>query len=271
VLSAVKALCRAGCDVVVVTRGGGSQEDLWTFNDEHLARALAACPVPVVSAVGHEIDVTVADLVADVRAATPTHAAQVVAPVKDELAARVAGLQARLHRCAIEAVGARRRELRAVRAELADPAHVLSQQRHRLDDLLHRAEGSARARVRTGRRRTDAARGRLVPFEPRARVRALARRAEEAGRRLAAWQAGMLPRERLRLERLRGRLEPANVARLLERGFALVLKEGRLVARSGEAVPGDPLRLVLSEGWLDVRVEARDAGGDPLPGRGGKT
>src|SRR5512145_792309 len=85
VISAVRALCRAEVDVIVVTRGGGSQEELSAFDDERLARAIAACPVPVVSAVGHEVDVTVADLVADVRAATPTHAAQLVVPVRDEL------------------------------------------------------------------------------------------------------------------------------------------------------------------------------------------
>ncbi|HEX8908383.1 MAG TPA: exodeoxyribonuclease VII large subunit, partial [Anaeromyxobacteraceae bacterium] len=142
--AAVRGLCRAGCDVVVVTRGGGSQDDLAAFDDERLARVLAACPVPVVSAVGHEVDFTVADLVADVRAATPTHAAQLVAPVKAELEERTAALRARLQRCVGEAVASRRRELRALRAELADPKHLLSQQRHRLDDLLHRGEAAAR-------------------------------------------------------------------------------------------------------------------------------
>ncbi|HET9598582.1 MAG TPA: exodeoxyribonuclease VII large subunit, partial [Anaeromyxobacteraceae bacterium] len=104
VLGAVRALCRARCDVIVVTRGGGSQDDLAAFDDERLARALAACPVPVVSAVGHEVDVSVCDLVADARAATPTHAAQLVAPVKADLEARLAALRARLRRCALEAV-----------------------------------------------------------------------------------------------------------------------------------------------------------------------
>src|SRR5574341_2624288 len=96
VISAVRSLAEAGVDLVVVTRGGGSQEDLWEFNDERLARALAGCPVPVVSAGGHEVDLTVADLVADARAATPTHAAQLVAPVRDELVASVRSLRGRL-------------------------------------------------------------------------------------------------------------------------------------------------------------------------------
>jgi exodeoxyribonuclease VII large subunit len=86
-------------------------------------------------------------------------------------------------------------------------------------------------------------------------------------RRLEAWPAGCFRREAMRLERLFGRLEPANVAKLLSRGFALVLREGRLVTRSAAAGEGDGLRIALGEGWLDARVTARDAGADPLPGR----
>ena len=266
-ISSVRALCRAGCDVVVVTRGGGSQDELAAFDDERLARALAACPVPVVSAVGHEVDFTVADLVADVRAATPTHAAQLVVPVKEDLVARVAALRARLHRAASGGVAARRREVRALRAELADPGRLASQQRHRVDDLLHRAEGVARARARAERERVGAVRARLARADPRGRVRALVRRAEDAARRLGRWEATTFPRERLRLERLRARLEPANVAKLLERGFALVLARGRVVTQSGEVAEGEVLRIALARGWLEARVEGRDGGQDPLPGR----
>jgi exodeoxyribonuclease VII large subunit len=219
VIAAVRALVARGVDVVVVTRGGGSAEDLWEFNDERLARALAACPVPVVSAIGHEVDISVCDMVADVRAATPTHAAQLVVPVKDELVGALAMLRGRLERSVGAAVGGRRQELRALRAELGDPSHPLSRERHRLDDLLHRAE---------------------------------------------AW-AATLPRERLRLERLGARLAPANVARILERGFALVLREGRVLTRSTEAAVGDVLQIALGRGWLDARVSSRDGGPDPIP------
>ena len=267
VIWAVRALCRAGVDVVVVTRGGGSQEDLREFNDERLARAIAACPVPVISAVGHEVDVTVADLVADLRAATPTHAAQLVVPVRDELVARRAALRARLDRALAGALDARRREVRALRAELLDPAHLLSRERHKLDDLSHRAEGMTRAAGRRERARLDAVRSRLARLEPRARVRALQARMEAATRRLGAWQAVTFRREALRLERLGARLEPANVAKLLARGFALALREGHLLLRSGDAAEGDGIRIALAEGWLDARVTGRDAGEDPLPGR----
>jgi exodeoxyribonuclease VII large subunit len=267
VVSAVRALCRARVDVIVVTRGGGSQEELWAFNDERLARALAACPVPVVSAVGHEVDITVADLVADVRAATPTHAAQLVAPVRDELAAGLAARLARAERAMAGAVERRRGELRALRAELADPAHLLSRERHRLDDLVHRAGAAAAAPRRRERERLDRLRARLSRQEPRRRLREVLARMEAATRRLGAWQAAWFRREGLRLERLQARLEPANVAKLLSRGFALVLKDGHLVTKSGQAAVDDALRIALAEGWLDARVTGRDGGEDPLPGR----
>jgi len=270
VIAAVHALVRAGCDLVVVTRGGGSQEDLWEFNDERLARALCACPVPVVSAVGHEVDVTVADLVADVRAATPTHAAQLVAPEKAELTARVAELRARLLRAGGGDLTRRRAVLRALQAELEDPGKLLSRERHRLADLDRRVEGALRERVRRGRAGLRALGERLSRQEPRARLRILSRRLAEARRRLDAWRAAALPGRRLALARLGARLEPANVARMLSRGFALVLRQGRPVADSARVAAGDPLQVALGRGWLDVTVEARDRGRDPLPGRAGE-
>jgi len=98
-------------------------------------------------------------------------------------------------------------------------------------------------------------------------VREVIARMEAATRRLGAWQAAWLRREGLRLERLQARLEPANVAKLLARGFALVLKDGHLVTGSGQAAADDALRIALARGWLDVCVTGRDAGEDPLPGR----
>jgi exodeoxyribonuclease VII large subunit len=269
VISAMRGLLRASVDVVVVARGGGSAEDLAAFNDERLARAIAACPVPVVSAVGHESDVTVADLVADVRAATPTHAAQLVAPVRDELARSLRALAGRAERAALSSLQGRRREVRALAAELSDPKHLLSRERHRLDDLLHRGAAGVRALPRSARQRLDRLRARLARQEPRRHLRELVQRMEGATRRLGAWQASTFRREGLRLERLAARLEPANVAKLLARGFALVLRDGRLVTRSVEAAPGDAVRVALAEGWLDATVEARDRGEDPLPGRRG--
>jgi exodeoxyribonuclease VII large subunit len=268
VVSALRVLADFGVDVAVVTRGGGSAEDLWEFNDERLARAIAAFPVPVVSAVGHEVDVTVADLVADVRAATPTHAAQLVVPVREELRERLAGLRGRLRRGQAEALSARRGALRALRAELPDPRRLLSDRRRGLDELVQAAAAAVREACRGERARLGRASEGLRRREPRAHLRDLRQRAEVALRRLGAWSAATFRRESVRLERLGARLQPANVAKLLSRGFALAIREGHLLRRSAGAVAGDPVRVVLGEGWLDVRVEAVDAGPDPLPARG---
>ena len=267
VISALRLLVDFGVDVAVVTRGGGSAEDLWEFNDERLARFIAACPVPVVSAVGHEVDVTVADLVADVRAATPTHAAELVVPVRDDLAASLSGLRGRLVRAEGHALEQRRRVLRALRAELSDPRRILSDQRRRLDDLVHRGEGFVAVRLRSERARVAGCAGSLRSREPRALLRELRRRRDAASERLRAWSAATFRRESLRLSALGARLEPANVAKILSRGFALALADGRLLRRSADAAPGAPLRVVLGEGWLDARVESTDAPPDPIPGR----
>ena len=273
VVSALRLLWDFGVDVAVVTRGGGSAEDLWEFNDEGLARAIAASPVPVVSAVGHEVDVTVADLVADARAATPTHAAQLVAPVRDELAEDLAGHRARLGRALAEAVSRRRRELRALRAELPDPRRQVSDERRRVDELVHRGAGAARERVRRGRLRLAEASQGLRRQEPRARLRELRQRTDACTRRLASWSAATFRRESLRLERLGARLEPSNVAKALSRGFALVLREGRLVRHASEVEVGGRLRLVLADGWVEARAEAVGEAGPAAGGgvdRGGR-
>jgi exodeoxyribonuclease VII large subunit len=267
VISALRMLVDFGVDVAVVTRGGGSAEDLWEFNDERLARFIAACPMPVVSAVGHEVDVTVADLVADVRAATPTHAAELVVPVRDDLAASLAALRGRLVRAEGNAVGQRRRVLRALRAELSDPRRILSDQRRRIDDLVHRGEGVLAGRLREERARVARSADALRRREPRELLRDLRRRRDAAMERLRAWSATTFRRESMRLASLGSRLEPANVAKILSRGFALAMVDGRLLRRSADAPPGSPLRVVLGEGWLDARVESRDVLPDPIPGR----
>ena len=141
VVAALGRLIRHGrSDVIIVGRGGGSQEDLWAFNDEALARAIAASPVPVVSAVGHEVDVSISDLVADVRAATPSHAAELVVPEQAALLAWVEQQRERLAQATGRLVRRRREAL--ARMRLRDPRHRVTEARIRCDDLstrLHRA------------------------------------------------------------------------------------------------------------------------------------
>ena len=189
----VAALGRAGsrheCDVVLLVRGGGSLEDLWSFNDERVARAIAACPVPVISGIGHEVDVTIADLVADLRAPTPTGAAELVSPDGAELLRRAAGLRQRLmsawqreHRLRVE-----RLRDRARRLALQHPGARLAQRGQRLDELELRLTAAARLALERRRARLGLAvqgLGTLSPLATLARGYAIVTRAD--GRLLRA-------------------------------------------------------------------------------------
>ena len=127
-------------DLLLLTRGGGSLEDLAAFNSEAVARRIAACAIPVVSAVGHEVDVTIADLVADRRAATPSAAAELIAPEREDLLRRLAGSETRLSGRMSERIGLERVRLRAASARLVDPVRALEQQMQRADDLRERRQ-----------------------------------------------------------------------------------------------------------------------------------
>jgi len=166
--SVVEALARLEADgraeVIIVGRGGGSAEDLMAFNDERLARAVAACRTPIVSAVGHEVDVSICDLVADVRAATPSHAAELVVPERDAILAYVDELSDRFSASMLRQVAARRERLSHIR--LRDPKQRVVEGRLRLDELIDRLHMSAQARV--GKERASVAQlgGRLDAMSP---------------------------------------------------------------------------------------------------------
>lgn len=157
-----------GVDVVIIGRGGGSLEDLWAFNSEVLARAIRACPVPVVSAVGHETDYTIADFAADVRAATPSAAAELVVPSRSALAGRVDGLQLRLAQGARRVVERKRARLRALaeRPVLLRPQGRLLQDRQRLDELVRRLGFAGGRMTETNRQRLRGLAGRLDALSP---------------------------------------------------------------------------------------------------------
>jgi exodeoxyribonuclease VII large subunit len=265
VVAAIGDLNRLGrLDVIVVTRGGGSLEDLWTFNEEPVARAIAASSVPVISAVGHEIDVTIADLVADLRAPTPSAAAEMVVRSKQELVERIGALRSRL------ASGMRLRVSDAsARLEMAGADRALASMRARLrdrmlqiDDLMARMEGQLNRELLQTRHRLEILLHRISPR--RLAERLVARRAASAaiGRRL---QAAMLARLREGRDRTAGygeRLTALSPLAVLSRGYAIchaspggaILKEARGVHR------GDLVEVRLHRGRLECEVkEVRDA------------
>ena len=167
IAAAVTALAAQGVDVIVVARGGGSIEDLWGFNEEALARAVAASPVPVVSGVGHETDVTICDLVADVRAATPSAAAEAVAPDREWVRKRLEGLRRRLGRgLAVQAKDRRWRMERAGEMLFRGGRRRVVRCRDRLDAARSRMAAGVRARIRDGRGRVIEAAGALEALSP---------------------------------------------------------------------------------------------------------
>jgi len=229
---------RMDVDVVVVTRGGGSMEDLWAFNEEAVARAIVGCRVPVVSAVGHEIDFTIADFVADRRAPTPSGAAEMLAPVRRELETGVALLVRRLRRGLESTVRQRRERLLRLRFGLGDPRLALADRRLAVADLEDRLQAGLRGAFEGRRAALRKLRERLEARSPRAdlaqRTRllhALRTALERSGRRAIA-----LPARQVALAQLQGRIASAAKALLQQRQQALQISHARLHAISPQRV-----------------------------------
>lgn len=207
IVAALRDLAADGsADVIIVGRGGGSIEDLWAFNEEAVARAIAASPIPIVSAVGHEVDVTVADLVADLRAATPTAAAAAVTPDCREARAFVARLANALVAATRAELARRRTGVAALSRHLRDPRAELRAQRQRLDGLGERARRGAVQTVRSSRERLRRGAERLQALSPLAvlqRGYAIAR--EPVGGAVIRSSADIDPGARLELLFARGR------------------------------------------------------------------
>jgi exodeoxyribonuclease VII large subunit len=227
------AAARNEVDLLIVARGGGSIEDLWAFNDERLVRAMAALPMPVVSGVGHETDVTLADFVADLRAPTPTAAAELAVPAQGELLAALAAHAQRLRWLAARRIEAHAQRLDRLALQLARPAQALARQRQALHALALRAAHAAA-------RRLDA----QTLVLPR-----------QVGR-LGAAAATRLALARSRLDTLAARLASLDPERVLARGYALVLDEAQHAVTSAAAVHhGQALGLRWHDGAATVRVE----------------
>ena len=273
-----------GVDVVILTRGGGSLEDLWEFNDERLARTIAALDVPVISAVGHQTDYTISDFVADLRAPTPSAAAELVVAQKTELAARLERAAGRLDAAVRAALQRRRASVAALRHRpgLASFPTRLALRGRRVDELTRRLPARARAGLARHARRHAALRARLEALDagPRlARVRArlavagerLARavtdgqaarrrRAEAGGERLARAMRDRRAAARQRLEAAAAKLDSLSPLAVLARGYAVCWNGDRtaVVRRSSEVAVGDPVRVTLHDGALRCDVTARE-------------
>jgi exodeoxyribonuclease VII large subunit len=249
-------------DVIIIGRGGGAAEDLWAFNDEALVRAIAACPIPVVSAVGHEVDVSLSDYAADVRAATPSHAAELVVPDAAVYRRRVVDSRRRLGLAV-------RRRLLDERSRLDHGGHRLAAAarrlvvapRRELQELQRRLEAQhPRQRLAADRRRLADLSKRLMEHHPRLRAAAARRRLDHLDAELERLGRGLTRDARLRLARAAGALDALSPLRVLERGFAVATDgRGAVVTSADQVDLGEALDLRLHRGALKVEVRARSA------------
>ena len=249
---------RAECDVLICGRGGGSLEDLWSFNEETVVRAIFACPIPVVSAVGHESDVTLADLVADQRAPTPSAAAEIVVPDAGTLQRQLAGIARR-------AVTVMQKELRqhatshtslAGRLRRRNPGYLLRRHAQRIDELGLRLQRAILQRINGEQAKLLHARARLVGASPAARCRDTRHRLVAHRARLLNALRSELTRNRARLQTLAASLNVASPLATLERGYAIVTHPvtGSAITDASTLKTGEQIDTRLAKGRFSATV-----------------
>ncbi len=281
IAAALERVCAEGwAEVAVLIRGGGSLEDLWAFNTECVAKAVFASTIPVLAGIGHEVDHSIADMTADMRAATPTHAAQLLWVERRELAQRIDELETTLIRAGERFFALQGEALAGLSRALAwlSPDHLLERWEERLHGLKTRLASAREAGLRDALTALDRLENRLAfPLErslsaaerdlerlglrlgaagPVKRLASLADHLETMAPRLEkAWENELGKRETA-LEKLELRLEALNPMQPIQRGYALVRKtSGRLLRSAAEAIPGERLELVLHDGKVTTRVE----------------
>ena len=246
-------------DVMIVGRGGGSLEDLWAFNEEVVARAIHASRIPVISAVGHETDFTIADFVADLRAPTPSAAAEMVVKNKEELAAQVANLAHRLTQAVRHSLSRRRERLGGLSSALRDPSLLLGHLSQRLDDLNDRGD-RAMAQIMARRRdRLADLNGRLHLRRPDLQVEKARERLVLLGGKMEMAQGRLLERAREAAAVATARLETLSPLGTLARGYSVAstTPAGKVVKSSAELEVGDQLDLRFHSGGAVCRVESK--------------
>ena len=249
-------------DVLILARGGGSLEDLWSFNEETVARAIFDSRIPVITGVGHETDFTIADFVADVRASTPSAAAEIVVQTRREFDKHIADLRGALAeqiRYRVLVLSRRIHEL-AARPGFRRPLDLLRQQRQRADEMIARLALGLRARLEQSRKRFSTTQLRIVSFDFRVKIAAFGLRLQKRAADLGVRAERLLRAKRERLARLALQLEERSPLKVLERGYAIATDASGAVLRDAAQVQiGASVSLQLHRGKLSMEVKKKEA------------
>ncbi|MEF3301926.1 exodeoxyribonuclease VII large subunit [Paenibacillus sp. GYB003] len=259
IVRAIEAMNRHGeADVLIVGRGGGSLEELWAFNEEMVARSIAASAIPVISAVGHETDFTIADFVADLRAATPTAAAELAVPHHLELKQHIAHLSQRLIKGLTSQVSVKRERLHRLRRSpvLTQPRRQLQEPAQRLDRLREQLAFRLRRRLSESRESAMKLERKLSAHNPRQQLDFAKKRVEVAQRQLLVSMQTTARQTRQRWNAQLRHLDALSPLKVMQRGYSLVYDEKRrqIIKSIGQVQPGDLVRVRLTDGQLDCHV-----------------
>jgi exodeoxyribonuclease VII large subunit len=268
--SAAAEICRAleladrrrDCDVLILTRGGGSLEDLWPFNEEVVARTIAALELPIIVGVGHEVDFTIAEFVADLRAPTPSQAAELAVPDQSEIQARLSGLAEQLRRCSTRQIAVERKHLGALahRLQRMHPGAVLRAQQQRLDDLDTRLARGLRDVVAALELRLRETATKLTAANPRFQLHVAFQRFARAHAALRAAVHRGIERLNMRTTLAERSLRSLSPLATLERGYAIVtqMATGNVLTESADVSLGETIGVRLARGSLAAKVTRSD-------------
>lgn len=264
--AAAPAICRAlelveeqaECDVVLLVRGGGSLEDLWAFNEESVAWAIYECPVPVVSGIGHEVDITIADFVADVRAATPTAAAETVTPDQTSWLQSLDWYHQQLEKLMTDKIQRHNETLTWLGKRLSQqhPVAVVQRLSQRLDDVEQRLHYAWRYRLQQQQNRHQQLRARLLTASPAQLLSRYQHRLQILGQNLQHHIQQTLERQKSRLQNNARTLNAISPLKTLERGYSISQNaEGKAITHSNEISVGDELQTLLCKGKIVSQVK----------------
>jgi exodeoxyribonuclease VII large subunit len=248
-------------DVILLARGGGSIEDLWSFNEESVARAIAACAIPVVSGVGHETDFTIADFVADVRASTPSAAAEIVVKSRLEFQKHLRELEHKISQRMRYVLLEHRHHLKELTTHIGFRRleDLLRQHRQQTDEMTSRLAIALEGRIEKLRRRYTVAATRIASFDLRARIRTFGLRLVQRSTELGVRMERLLGTKIQLWERLRVQLDERSPLRVLQRGYAICTDAaGNVVSAADQVAVGAELNVQLARGRLGVEVRRRE-------------